>query len=37
MKFVGRGAKPIIGDSGLRAIQQLAQANAFPSATHKVR
>jgi len=30
MKFVGRGALPISGDSGLRAIQQLAEANDFP-------
>jgi len=29
MKFVGRGAQPISGDSGLGAIRQLAEANAF--------
>ncbi|MDI1307905.1 MAG: phosphomannomutase CpsG [Methylotenera sp.] len=32
MKFVGRGALPISGDSGLRAIQQLAEANDFKPA-----
>ena len=30
MKFVGRGALPISGDTGLRAIQQLAENNEFP-------
>jgi phosphomannomutase/phosphomannomutase/phosphoglucomutase len=35
MKFVGRGALPISGDSGLRAIQQLAEANDFPPATYR--
>lgn len=30
MKFVGRGALPISGDSGLQAIRQLAEANDFP-------
>lgn len=30
MKFVGRGALPISGDSGLRAIKHLAEANDFP-------
>lgn len=35
MKFVGRGALPISGDSGLRAIQQLAEANDFPPVQHK--
>ena len=29
MKFVGRGAAPISGDSGLLAIRQLAEANQF--------
>lgn len=32
MKFVGRAALPISGDSGLRAIQQFAEANDFPPA-----
>ncbi|CCG42900.1 phosphohexomutase domain-containing protein [Magnetospirillum molischianum] len=31
MKFVGRGAKPISGDSGLRAIQTLAETNQWPT------
>jgi len=35
MKFVGRGALPISGDSGLRAIQQLAEANDFPPVHRK--
>ncbi|HEY5993169.1 MAG TPA: phosphomannomutase CpsG [Gallionellaceae bacterium] len=35
MKFVGRGALPISGDSGLRAIQQLAEANEFPAAQYQ--
>ncbi|MGZ5819615.1 MAG: phosphomannomutase CpsG [Burkholderiaceae bacterium] len=35
MKFVGRGALPISGDSGLRAIQQLAEANDFPPAARR--
>ncbi len=35
MKFVGRRAVPISGDSGLRAIQQLAEANNFPPATRR--
>ncbi len=30
MKLVSKGAKPISGDSGLRDIQQLAEANDFP-------
>lgn len=34
MKFVGRGAQPISGDSGLRAIQQLAETNDFLPATN---
>jgi phosphomannomutase/phosphomannomutase/phosphoglucomutase len=29
MKFVGQGARPISGDTGLRQIQRLAEANAF--------
>jgi phosphomannomutase/phosphomannomutase/phosphoglucomutase len=29
MKFVGRGARPISGDSGLREIQRLAEENTF--------
>lgn len=29
MKFVGRGARPISGDSGLAEIRKLAEANAF--------
>jgi phosphomannomutase/phosphomannomutase/phosphoglucomutase len=35
LKFVGRGAKPISGDSGLRAIQQLAEANDFTPMTRR--
>ena len=35
MKFVGRGALPISGDSGLRAIQHLAEANDFSPTTHR--
>lgn len=35
MKFVGRGAIPLSGDSGLRAIQQLAEVNDFPPATRR--
>lgn len=31
MKLVGAGARPISGDSGLRAIQQLAQDRYFPA------
>lgn len=34
LKFVGRGALPISGDSGLRAIQQLAENNDFLPTTH---
>jgi phosphomannomutase/phosphomannomutase/phosphoglucomutase len=30
MKFVGRGAQPISGDTGLQIIRQLAEANDFP-------
>lgn len=35
MKFVARGAVPISGDSGLRAIQQLAEAEKFSPAVRK--
>ncbi len=35
MKFVGRGAVPISGDSGLRAIQELAESNAFAQPTRQ--
>jgi phosphomannomutase len=35
LKFVARGAKPISGDSGLRAIQQLAEENKFPLPNHR--
>jgi phosphomannomutase/phosphomannomutase/phosphoglucomutase len=35
MKFVGRGAMPISGDSGLQAIRQLAEANDFTVATRR--
>ena len=35
MKFVARGAVPISGDSGLRAIQQLAEAEKFTPAVRK--
>lgn len=35
MKFVGRGALPISGDSGLRVIQQLAEANDFSPTPHR--
>ena len=35
MKFVGRGAQPISGDSGLCVIQQLAEANDFLPATRR--
>ncbi len=35
MKFVKRGAQPISGDSGLREIQQLAEANEFAAAPRK--
>ena len=33
MKLVGRGAKPISGDSGLNEIQRLAEQNNFPAPT----
>jgi len=33
MKFVGRGAKPISGDSGLREIQKLAESRNFVATT----
>jgi phosphomannomutase len=33
MKFVGRGAKPISGDSGLKEIQQLAETQDFEPTT----
>lgn len=32
MKFVGRGAKPISGDTGLKEIQQLSESQKFVSA-----
>ncbi|MEO0348001.1 MAG: phosphomannomutase CpsG, partial [Pseudomonadota bacterium] len=35
MKFVGKGAKPISGDSGLRKIQQLAETNSFKDVTQR--
>lgn len=35
MKFVRRGARPISGDSGLRAIHDLAEANAFAPASRR--
>ena len=35
MKFVGRGAMPISGDSGLRVIRQLAEANVFLPASRR--
>ncbi len=35
MKFVGRGALPISGDSGLGEIRQLAEANDFAPAARK--
>ena len=35
MKFVARGALPISGDSGLRAIQQLTEENKFSSVTRQ--
>lgn len=31
MKLVSRGARPISGDTGLRAIRELAERNVFPS------
>ena len=33
MKFVGRGAQPISGDSGLQAIKQIAESKEFESPT----
>ena len=35
MKFVGRGALPISGDTGLRSIQHLAEANSFATASRQ--
>lgn len=35
MKLVGRGARPISGDSGLRDIQRLAEENLFTSPAHQ--
>lgn len=35
LKFVGRGALPISGDSGLRKIQELAELNLFAEAPKK--
>ncbi len=35
MKFVGKGARPISGDTGLRQIQQLAEANRFEPPTRR--
>lgn len=35
LKFVGRGALPISGDSGLRVIQQLAEVNDFSPTPHQ--
>ena len=35
MKFVGRGAQPISGDSGLKEIQRLAESQGFESAREK--
>lgn len=35
MKFVGRGAQPISGDSGLRSIQKIAETNDFLAATSR--
>lgn len=31
MKLVGEGARPISGDTGLQAIREMVEANAFPS------
>ncbi|MDR0440800.1 MAG: phosphomannomutase CpsG [Candidatus Accumulibacter sp.] len=31
MKLVGRGARPVSGDTGLKEIRRLAEENAFPS------
>jgi len=35
MKFVSRGAKPISGDSGLKEIQRIAEAEAFENVSHQ--
>ncbi|MCF6281519.1 MAG: phosphomannomutase CpsG [Candidatus Polarisedimenticolaceae bacterium] len=35
MKFVGRGAKPISGDSGLKEIQQIAESEGFELTSKK--
>lgn len=35
MKFVGKGARPISGDSGLHEIQRLAEANDFAMPTRR--
>jgi phosphomannomutase len=35
MKLVARGARPISGDTGLKAIQALAETNQFPIATSR--
>lgn len=37
MKLVSRGAKPISGDSGLKEIQSLVEANHFPPIAHRGR
>jgi len=35
MKLVGRGAKPISGDTGLKEIQRLAEKNNFPTPSQR--
>lgn len=35
MKLVKAGSQPISGDTGLKMIQQLAEANDFPHSTHR--
>lgn len=35
MKFVGRGAQPISGDSGLKEIQKIAEGESFADASQK--
>ncbi len=35
MKLVARGARPISGDTGLKAIQALAEVNQFAASTHR--
>jgi phosphomannomutase len=35
MKLVREGSRPISGDTGLREIQRLAEANRFPASDHK--